>query len=148
MAEREQVPANTEPEIVPKPGEIWWCEGVGEEVAHGEVWVVLDDDDDFAKTKPRPAVVVQDVTKSGNLDSVTVCLMTTSKRLALYRILVEPNAMNGLERTSRLMVDKVTTVKRERLKKRIGTIDERTLRQFYLQLLEFLVPEDFLLKFP
>ena len=148
MVEREQVPANAEPEIAPKPGESWWCEGVGEDVAHGEVWVVLDDDDDFAKTKPRPAVVVQDVTKSGNLDSVTVCLMTTSKRLALYRILVEPNAMNGLERTSRLMVDKVTTVKRERLKKRIGRIDERTLRQFYLQLLEFLVPEDFLLKFP
>lgn len=146
MPEREHVPADTEPEIIPKPGEIWWCEGVGEEVAHGEIWVVLDSDDDFAKTKPRPAIVVQDVTKSGELDSVTVCLMTTDERLAFYRIPVEPDAVNGLEKTSRLMVDKVTTVKRERLKKRIGTIDEHTLRQFYLRLLEFMTPEDFPLK--
>lgn len=56
--------------------------------------------------------------------------------------------MNGLERTSRLMVDKVTTVKRGRLKKRIGTIDEHTLRRFYLRLLEFMTPEDFRLEFP
>lgn len=143
MPERERVPANAEPEITPEPGEIWWCEGVGEEAAHGDVWVVLDDDDDFAKTKPRPAVVVQDMAKSGALDSVTVCLMTTNERSAFYRISVEPDEMNRLEKTSRLMVDKVTTVKRERLTKRIGTIDEHTLRLFYRQLFHFMTPEDF-----
>ena len=93
------------------------------------------------KLNPDLRLVVQDVTKSDDLDSVTVCLMTTNERTAFYRIPVEPDAINGLEKASRLMVDKVTTVKRERLRKRIGEIDENTLRSFYQQLLDFMIPE-------
>lgn len=143
MPEREHISVNSEPEIAPEPGDIWLFEGVGEEIAPGDVWFVQDRADDFA-SKGRPAVIVQDTATSGNLDSVTICLMTTYREEAFYRIPVERDSTNGLHKNSWLMVDKVTTVKPERLLKRIGTIDEDTLRLFYLQLIEFMVPEDFL----
>lgn len=143
MPEREHVPVNSEPEIAPEPGEIWLCEGVGEEFATGDVWVVRDRATDFV-TKGRPAVIVQDTASSGNLDSMTMCLLTSYHKEAFYRIPVERDSTNGLHKNSWLMVDKVTTMKAERLLKRIGTIDEATLRDFYVVMMDFMVPNDFL----
>ena len=71
-------------------------------------------------SKPRPVVIVQD-DAFAERDSVTVCLITTDPAdLPVFRIPVEPTADNGLRATSRLMVDKVTTVQRSRLGHRIG----------------------------
>lgn len=84
--------------------------------AYREVWTVQDDDDDYARSKPRPAVVVQNMTKSGGMDSATICLLTTHEADAFYRIPVVASQVNGLDKRSRLMVDKVTTIERGRLK--------------------------------
>jgi mRNA interferase MazF len=47
----------------------------------------------------------------------------------LLRMLIEPTDRNGLSSASRLMVDKVTTVPKARLGKRIGKLnDEDVLR--------------------
>lgn len=112
------------------------------EDAYREVWTVQDDDDDYARSKPRPAVVVQNMTKSGGVDSVTVCLFTTHEGEAFYRIPVVASEVNGLDKHSRLMVDKVTTIERGRRKERIGVLGEDTMKEFYLAMLDFMIPEE------
>jgi len=71
-------------------------------------------------------VIVQD--DHFDTDSVTICPFTTDPTEApLLRLLVEPDQVNGLEAASRIMVDKVTTVRRSRLGRRIGMLDDTTV---------------------
>jgi len=79
--------------------------------------------------KPRPVVIVQD-DRFDATESVTVCPFTTDPTDApLLRQLVEPNDLNGLQEPSRLMVDKLATVRRSRLGRRIGGLaDEDMVR--------------------
>jgi mRNA interferase MazF len=88
----------------------------------GEVWTVAGGRGYAGK--PRPAVIVQDDAFDATA-SVTVCAFTTDPTEApLLRIRVEPSEGNGLLAPSSLMVDKLTTVPRERLGKRIGRLDD------------------------
>ncbi|HUW65836.1 MAG TPA: type II toxin-antitoxin system PemK/MazF family toxin [Spirochaetia bacterium] len=77
--------------------------------------------------KPRPALVIQ----SDFFDehpSVTLCLITSDLRDApLFRLLVQPTAANGLKKTSQIMVDKILTIPREKVRMIIGTLDTRDL---------------------
>ena len=79
--------------------------------------------------KPRPVVIVQD-DRFDATTSVTVSAMTTDPTDApLFRLVVEPDTSNQLRETSRLMVDKITTVPRAKLGERIGRLSEEdTLR--------------------
>lgn len=63
-------------------------------------------------------------------DSVTVCAFTTDSTDApLFRLLVEPDDVNGLREPCSLMVDKITTVPRSRLGEHIGRLnDEQMVR--------------------
>lgn len=73
--------------------------------------------------KPRPAVVIQD-DDFDSTRSITVCLFTTDPTEApLFRIRVEATEENGLRESSALMVDKLTTVPRDRLGTRIGRLE-------------------------
>lgn len=74
--------------------------------------------------KPRPVVIIQD-DRFDRTDSVTVCAMTNDPTDApLFRPVIEPDGINQLRETSRLMVDKVTTVRRSRLGERIGRLSD------------------------
>lgn len=79
--------------------------------------------------KPRPVVIVQD-DRFDATESVTVCPLTTSSIDApLMRIRVEPDLKNGLEQSSSLMVDKLTTMPRAGIGTRIGVLaDDDLLR--------------------
>lgn len=79
--------------------------------------------------KPRPAVIVQE-DRFDQTGSITLCAFTTDPTDApLLRILVEPTDHNGLKSASRLMIDKITTVPKARLGKRLGKLnDEDTVR--------------------
>ena len=79
--------------------------------------------------KPRPAVIVQE-DRFDSTSSITLCAFTTEPIDApLLRILIEPTDRNGLVDASRLMVDKITTVPKSRLGRRIGELnDENILR--------------------
>ena len=90
----------------------------------GEVWTVSGSG--YAG-KPRPAVILQD-DRFDATASVTICVFTTDETEApLFRLPVEPNAGNGLRSVSQLMVDKIATVPKERLDRRIGRLDEEDL---------------------
>ena len=86
----------------------------------GEVWTVSGAG--YAG-KPRPAVIVQD-DRFDATASVTVCAFTTDETEApLFRLSVTPSERNGLGSVSRLMVDKLTTVSKDRLGQRLGHLD-------------------------
>ena len=88
--------------------------------------------------KPRPAVIIQDDGFSETL-SIAVCPLTSEPVEApILRLLVEPTPENGLRNTSRLMVDKVTTVQRSRLGQRIGQLADDDLLRLNRSLLVFL----------
>ena len=75
--------------------------------------------------KPRPAVVVQDDLFPAT-SSVTICAFTTDETDApLFRLEIEPSQRNQLRAASRLMVDKLTTVPKNRLGYRVGNLDDR-----------------------
>ena len=81
--------------------------------------------------KPRPAVVVQsDYLTGAGLGSLIVCLISGHLEEApAFRLSVEPTPGNGLRKPSQIMIDKVATVRRSRIGKRIGRLDdESTLR--------------------
>ncbi|HIJ44104.1 MAG: type II toxin-antitoxin system PemK/MazF family toxin [Rhodospirillales bacterium] len=87
----------------------------------GEVWTVSGAGH---AGKPRPAVIVQD-DRFDATASVTVCVFTTDETEApLFRLPVMPSGRNGPRLTSRLMVDKLTTVSKGRLGERIGRLDD------------------------
>lgn len=89
------------------------------EVRRAQVWTVAGGPDYAGK--PRPAVVVQD--DRFDTDSVTVCPFTTDPVEApLFRLEVEPTPENGLHETSRLMVDKLTTIPRAKLGDCVGAL--------------------------
>lgn len=87
----------------------------------GEVWTVSGGP--AFGGKPRPAVIIQD--GHFDTDSVTVCLFTSDPTEApLFRLHVELNPTNGLTSSSRVMVDKITTVRRTKLGERVGVLDD------------------------
>jgi mRNA interferase MazF len=77
--------------------------------------------------KPRPALVIQ-ADHFNETATVTVLPVTSTLIPApLLRIGVTPNAKNGLQKPSQIMVDKAITVKRDKAGKRIGRIEADTL---------------------
>ena len=88
--------------------------------------------------KPRPAVVVQD-DRFDATASITICVFTTDETEApLFRIPVTPSERNGLRSLSRLMVDKLTTVSKERIGDRIGHLDDADVMRMNRAILVFL----------
>jgi|TARA_Y100000294_G_scaffold175379_2_gene195342 mRNA interferase MazF len=101
----------------------------------GEVWTVSGPG--YAG-KPRPAVVVQD-DRFDATASITICVFTTDETEApLFRIPVTPSERNGLRSLSRLMVDKLTTVSKERIGDRIGHLDDADVMRMNRAILVFL----------
>ena len=93
----------------------------------GEIWTAAGGGGYAGK--PRPVVIVQD-DRFDATGSVAVCAFTTDPTDApLFRLVVEASEANGLRATSRLMVDKITTVPRAKLGERIGRLgDEDVVR--------------------
>jgi mRNA interferase MazF len=90
-------------------------------VRRAEIWTVAGGPDYVGK--PRPAVIVQD--DHFETASVTVCPFTTDPTDApLFRLLVAASDENGLTSDCRLMVDKITTVRRSKLGVRLGVLGD------------------------
>jgi len=88
--------------------------------------------------KPRPVVILQD-DRFDATASITVCPFTTNPVQApLLRLPIEPSQENGLDQTSQLMVDKVTTVPRASLGERLGRLRDDELIALNRSLIVFL----------
>jgi len=105
-------------------------------VRRGEIWTVSGGG---AYTgKPRPAVIVQDDSFDATA-SITICAFTSDPTDApLFRLLIEPTNTNGLRIASRLMVDKIATVPKERLGDKVGRLDDSDVLRLNQAVLVFL----------
>jgi mRNA interferase MazF len=89
--------------------------------------------------KPRPAIVIQSDFFNDDHPSISVCPVTTELRNApIFRIPVAPTAENGLRHSSQIMVDKVTTLPRARIRQAIGHLDDVTMARVNRALAVFL----------
>jgi mRNA interferase MazF len=87
-----------------------------------EIWT-LAGGQDYAG-QPRPVVILQDDRFDGT-DSITICALTTDKTDApLFRLPVVPNERNGLRLPCQIMVDKIISVPKTKIGKRLGKLDD------------------------
>jgi len=78
--------------------------------------------------KPRPAVIIQSDIFNETHASILVCLITSDRQDApLFRIDVQPTEETGLKVASQIMVDKIVALRRERITKHIGQVNDETL---------------------
>ena len=104
------------------------------EVKRGDL-IVASLPGDFRKL--RPAVVVQD--DAFSLTSLTVLPLTTDLRgTPSIRITIEASEETGLRERSQIMVDKVGTILRVRIRQRIGRLDTRIMQRVGVALSDFL----------
>ena len=99
----------------------------------GEIWTVAGGPQ-YAGQPPL-AIIVQD----DSFDAITICAFTTDPTEApLFRIQIEPSERNGLRSPSKLMVDKITTVPKEKLGSRIGRLGDEDIIRLNQAILVFL----------
>jgi mRNA interferase MazF len=85
--------------------------------------------------KPRPAVIVQTDALPAEHASVVVCQMTSALSIvADFRVNIEPTERNGLRAPSQVMADKPVTIRRERIGKRVGRLDEADIARLNVAL--------------
>jgi mRNA interferase MazF len=88
--------------------------------------------------KPRPAAILQE-DRFAMTDSVNVCSLTTDPTDSpLFRLSIEPTDSNGLRETSRIMVDKFTTVPRAKPGMRIGRLADQDMVRLNRAVIVFL----------
>lgn len=72
-------------------------------------------------------------------NSVTVCACTTDPTVApLFRLPIAPSQANGLRAVCRLMVDKITTVPKTKIRARVGRLADEDMVRLNRAVLVFL----------
>ncbi|WP_293229043.1 type II toxin-antitoxin system PemK/MazF family toxin [Paludibacterium sp.] len=88
--------------------------------------------------KPRPALVIQ---ADPFIDHATVTVLPITSTLVaapLLRVTIQPNSDNGLHKPSQVMIDKIMTVKRDKLGPTFGRLDAPILTEIERCLAVFL----------
>lgn len=101
----------------------------------GELWTPAAPGD--YTSKPRPALIMQS-DRFDATNSVAVCPLTSDPVESLLRVAIDPSEANGLTATSRIMVDKITTVRRSRLGQAMGAITDAEMLSVHRSMLVFL----------
>ena len=88
--------------------------------------------------KPRPALVIQKDSFNA-LNSITVLPITTTIIDApLIRITVHPSSKNGLNKLSQIMIDKIITIKKDKIGEVIGTLEQKLIKEVERNLAVFI----------
>ena len=77
--------------------------------------------------KPCPAVIVQNDLFSTHQSFVILPLTSELRDASLMRLTVDPTQSNGLEKSSQVMIDKITTVAASKIGKVIGCLEDRQM---------------------
>ena len=87
----------------------------------GEIWTLQDK---HYASKACPVVVLQS-DKHDSFDSVILCLFTSYESGDIStRVRIEPSSENGLQKVSYVMTDKIVTVDKSMLGKRVGVLSD------------------------
>lgn len=78
--------------------------------------------------KPRPAVIVQTDALPTEHASVVVCQMTSNYSDAPdFRVTIDPSEKNGLRVRSQVMADRPVTIRRDRIGRHVGRLDDKDI---------------------
>jgi len=76
--------------------------------------------------KPRPAVIVQSDLFNPTHASIIVCPVTSHLvNASLFRLDIPADSGTGLVKKSQVMVDKMTAIRADRIKNRIGSLNAK-----------------------
>jgi mRNA interferase MazF len=93
-------------------------------VARGDIWLAaLDPTAGSEIRKTRPCVIISPPEMHDYLRTVLVAPMTTGSRPAPFRI-----SLRFEDKTGLILLDQIRALDKQRLMKRLGTVQERTLR--------------------
>src|ERR1700694_347201 len=85
--------------------------------------------------KPRPAVIVQTDALPAEHASVVVCQMTSEGDDAPdFRVAVAPSTRNGLRPRAQVMAEKPVTIRRTRIGRKIGHLDDNDIARLNVAL--------------
>ena len=102
----------------------------------GEIWTAAGAKDYAGK--PSPVVVLQDDRFETEL-SITVCGLTSDMTEAPFvRMPVMPSVANGLHVQTVVMIDKISTLPRHKLGRRIGRLSEADMLRLNRAIIVFL----------
>ena len=75
--------------------------------------------------KPRPGVIVQADELGDTTSSILICPMSSDvSEFHRLRPVVEPSATNGLRLRSQIMTDKINALRRDRVRRVLGSLDD------------------------
>lgn len=78
--------------------------------------------------KPRPALVVQ--SDLFNSEHTTLSVLPITGEIVgtpIFRITLEPSNANGLRKVSQIMVDKIVSIKRDKVGEPFGRLDDEMM---------------------
>lgn len=102
----------------------------------GEIWTVSGGNDYAGK--PRPVVIVQDDAFAES-NSITICPFTSNPLdEPLLRVAIPATPENGLVTVSRIMIDKITTVPKAKIGRRVGQLSDQDRIRLNRALIVFL----------
>jgi mRNA interferase MazF len=102
-------------------------------IKRGEIWLaVLDPTVGSEIQKTRPCLIISPPELHDHLRTVTVAPMTTGSRTAPFRIPLTFAGKEGL-----ILLDQIRTLDKQRLVKRLGAINNKTLSLTLSRLREF-----------
>ncbi|NUR53824.1 MAG: type II toxin-antitoxin system PemK/MazF family toxin [Acidobacteria bacterium] len=102
----------------------------------GEVWTVAGGPDYAGK--PRPAVIVQDDAFNATASITIIPFTSHIVDAPLLRLPVEASDRNGLRAASQLMIDKIRTVSKTTLQRRVGRLSDEDIIRVNRVMLVFL----------
>ncbi|MFT4524096.1 MAG: mRNA interferase MazF [Bacteroidia bacterium] len=77
----------------------------------------------------RPVVIVSGNAMNENLNVVLVCPITSKIKNYLGNVILQPDALNGLKKVSEILNIHVRYLPKDRLKKKVGSINEVQLSE-------------------
>lgn len=101
----------------------------------GEVWIIAGGG--FA-SKPRPGIIIQDDTVNIDASVTVIPLTTVPSEVGRIRVPIRVPMPDGSERHNFAQVDKITTLKKQNVSKKIGHISLPEMRAIERSLLAHL----------
>lgn len=77
--------------------------------------------------KPRPALVIQSDQFNEHATVTVLLVSSTLVDAPLFRVTVQPDKINNMQKPSQVMVDKAMTVKRDKLGKAFGSASDEVM---------------------
>jgi mRNA interferase MazF len=94
-------------------------------VRRGEIWTIAGG---TYASKPRPGIIIQDDTVDSELSVTVIPLTSQPSQFARIRVPIDVETPEGIAISSYAQVDKITTVRRHNVTKRIGSVSLPEMR--------------------